>query len=91
MSDLTRTPQLIRGVRMREDPARGGWVLLAPERVFKLDEIGREILSRVDGERSLETIVASLAAAFEAEPERIAADVVAFLDGLAERQVLAFR
>ena len=32
-------PRLIRGVRLTHSEAHGGWVLLAPERVFKADAI----------------------------------------------------
>ena len=33
---------LPRGVRLTHDEAQGGWVLLAPERVFKADAIAAE-------------------------------------------------
>ena len=32
-------PKLPRGVRLTHNEAQGGWVLLAPERVFKADAI----------------------------------------------------
>ena len=34
-------PRLPRGVRLTHNEAQGGWVLLAPERVFKADAIAR--------------------------------------------------
>lgn len=78
-------PRLARGTRLRQDPARGGWVLLGPERVLQPDPIALEILKRVDGHASLEEIVAGLAADFSGDPERIEADVRSFLGGLAEK------
>ena len=43
-------PRLPRGVRLVHNEAQGGWVLLAPERVFKADAIAVEILKRCTGE-----------------------------------------
>ena len=77
-------PVLPRGVRLVHNEAQGGWVLLAPERVFKADPIAAEILKRCTGEATLAAIVDDLAAAFTAPRERIAADVTALLRGLAE-------
>ncbi len=42
-------PRLPRGVRLTHNEAQGGWVLLAPERVFKADAIAVEILKRCTG------------------------------------------
>ncbi len=81
-------PRLPRGVRLLESEAHGGWVLLAPERVFKADAIAVEILKRCTGEATLEQIVDGLAAAFKAPRERIHADVVALLTGLADKRLL---
>jgi pyrroloquinoline quinone biosynthesis protein D len=82
-------PRLPRGVRLTYNEAQGGWVLLAPERVFKADAIAVEILKRCTGEATFAAIVDDLAAAFTAAPrERIAADVSALLRGLADKKLL---
>ena len=82
-------PRLPRGVRLVHNEAQGGWVLLAPERVFKADAIAHEILKRCTGEASVEQIVDDLAKAFAGAPrERIHADVVALIRGLAEKKLL---
>jgi pyrroloquinoline quinone biosynthesis protein D len=86
-SDISR-PRLPRGVRLTHNEAQGGWVLLAPERVFKADAITVEILKRCTGETTLAAIVDDLAAAFAAPRERIHADVVTLLNGLAEKKLL---
>ncbi|MCB4768105.1 pyrroloquinoline quinone biosynthesis peptide chaperone PqqD [Ancylobacter sp. Lp-2] len=78
-------PKLARGVRLRHDEARGQWVLLAPERVLQPDPVAVEILKRVDGERTIEAIIDDLILAFSVERGRVAADVDAFLAGLAEK------
>ncbi|AZO76664.1 MULTISPECIES: pyrroloquinoline quinone biosynthesis peptide chaperone PqqD [unclassified Bosea (in: a-proteobacteria)] len=81
-------PALPRGVRLRFDESRQQWFLLGPERVFEPDEIALEILQRVDGARSVEAIAQELAAAFEADRDEIAADVMAFLRGLADQRMV---
>jgi coenzyme PQQ biosynthesis protein PqqD len=86
----TAVPRLPRGVRLRRDEARGGWVLLAPERILQPDAVAVEILTRVDGRSTLAEIVDSLVAAFSAERERIDADVRSFLDNLAEKGFVEF-
>jgi pyrroloquinoline quinone biosynthesis protein D len=81
-------PRLPRGVRLVHSEAQGGWVLLAPERVFKADAIAAEIVKRCTGEATLAAIVDDLATAFNAPRERILADVTAMLRGLADKKLL---
>lgn len=81
-------PRLPRGVRLTHNEAQGGWVLLAPERIFKADAIAAEILKRCTGEATLAAIVDDLVAAFRAPRERIHADVTKILSGLAEKKLL---
>lgn len=80
--------RLPRGVRLRHDQARGGWVLLAPERVFQLDAIAHAVVERVDGERSVAAIIDDLATSFEAERERIHDDVLALFRSLIDKGVM---
>ena len=81
-------PRLPRGVRLTHNEAQGGWVLLAPERLFKTDPIGAEILKRCTGEATLGAIVDDLAAAYNAPREQILGDVSALLRSLAEKQLV---
>jgi pyrroloquinoline quinone biosynthesis protein D len=81
-------PRLPRGVRLVHNEAQGGWVLLAPERVFKADAIAAEIVKRCTGEATLEAIVNDLAKSFNAPRERILTDVTAMLRGLADKKLL---
>ena len=81
-------PQLPRGVRLTHSEAQGGWVLLAPERIFKADAIAHEILKRCTGQATFAEIVDDLAKTFNAPRERISADVTALLRSLADKQLL---
>jgi pyrroloquinoline quinone biosynthesis protein D len=81
-------PRLPRGVRLVNSEAQGGFVLLAPERVFKPDPIALAILQRCSGEATLSAIVDDLAATYSAPRERVLADVSALLRGLADKKLL---
>lgn len=81
-------PRLPRGIRLVHVEAQGGWVLLAPERVFKADAIAVEVLTRCTGEARFAAIVDDLAATFSAPRERILADVTVLLRGLADKRLL---
>lgn len=86
--DPSARPTLPRGVRLKHDELRGGWVLLAPERLLKLDAVSVEVLKRCTGNTALAAIVDDLASAFDAPRERIAADVDAMLAGLVAKRLV---
>jgi pyrroloquinoline quinone biosynthesis protein D len=75
-------------VRLVHSEAQGGWVLLAPERVFKADAIAAEIVKRCTGEATVGAIVDDLAKAYSAPKERVLADVSALLRRLADSRLL---
>jgi pyrroloquinoline quinone biosynthesis protein D len=81
-------PRLPRGVRLVHNEAQGGWVLLAPERVFKADTVAAEIVKRCTGDATFEAIVDDLVKNFSAPRERIVADVTVMLRGLADKKLL---
>lgn len=81
-------PRLPRGVRLKHDEARGEWLLLAPERVVKLDPIALAILQRCDGVATFPAIVDGLAATFSADRDRIEGDVRALLEDLASKRMV---
>jgi pyrroloquinoline quinone biosynthesis protein D len=81
-------PRLPRGVRLHHDQVRGGWTILAPERVIETDGVGAEILRRCDGVATLAAIVDDLAAVFDADRGEIERDVRGFLADLAEKRML---
>ena len=87
ISDTAR-PRLRRGVRLTQNDAQGGWVLLAPERVFKADAIAAEVLKRCTGETTLDEVVDDLVKTFNAPRPRVLADVTALLQSLLDKQLL---
>ena len=78
-------PRLPRGVRLVHNEAQGGWVLLAPERLFLPDETAVEILKLVDGNRSIGLIADDLAARYDAPRDLIIKDVLVTLGDLAAK------
>ena len=85
MTAETGIPRFPPGVRLREDAVRGGWVVLAPERLFMPDEHALEVLKLVDGARSVGDIIDHLASRYDAARDVIAADVVTMLQDLAAK------
>jgi pyrroloquinoline quinone biosynthesis protein D len=81
-------PRLPHGVRLVHNEAQGGWVLLAPERVFKADPVAVDVVKRCTGEVTFAAIVDDLAKTYSAPRERILADVTALLRGLADKRLL---
>jgi pyrroloquinoline quinone biosynthesis protein D len=83
-------PRLPPGVRLVQSEAHGGWVLLAPERVFKADAIAAEIIKRCTGGATFTAIIDDLVNTFSnsAPRERIVADVTMILRTLADRKLL---
>lgn len=81
-------PRLARGVRLQEDKARGGYVLLAPERVLQANGTAIEVLRLCDGERTIGEIVDMLASRFTVERGRLSAEVGALLRDLAAKRMV---
>ena len=86
----TCVPVLPRGVRRHFDKVRGVPVLLGPERVLMLDEIGCAVLDQVDGETNLDRICKRLAEIYNAPEDDISKDVAEFLTDLANIKLLDF-
>ena len=82
---MSGAPAFNRGFRMRFDQVRESWVVLAPERLFLLDEAAVAVLQLVDGTRSVDAIVDVLTARYDAPRELIAADVAAMLQDLSDK------
>lgn len=84
-------PSLPRGVRRHFDTVRGVPVLLGPERVLMLDQIGCAVLDKVTGQASVGEIVSRLAAQYNAPEQEISADVVTYLTDLADKRLVDVR
>jgi pyrroloquinoline quinone biosynthesis protein D len=81
-------PLMPRHIKLRHDPGRGVWLLLAPERVFTPDPIAVEVLKLCDGKRTVGDIAKTLSADFNAPEDVILADVIAMLQDLADKGVV---
>jgi pyrroloquinoline quinone biosynthesis protein D len=81
-------PRLPRGMHLKHDATRDEWLLMAPERVLKLNGVAVEILKRCDGNATLSEIVDQLAAAFAADRALIDKDVRALLAELAAKRMV---
>jgi len=81
-------PFFARGMKFRFDETRAAWIVLGPERVFLPDEHAVAVLRLVDGTRSMNDIVGTLAAQFDAPHAAIAADVATMFDGLMMKGVI---
>ena len=80
------TPKLPRHAKLRFDKARDKWIILAPERVFELDHVAFEVISRCDGGRSVEQVIDSLCEKFDqVGREVIMTDVTNMLQDLADK------
>ncbi len=88
MIPVTSCPRLSPGVKLQFDRTREQWILQAPERVFVLDDVSHEILSRCTGETSLQSLIEQLSTAFEADVAEITADVEGLLSSLIEKRVV---
>lgn len=86
--EATSKPALPTHIKLRHDPGRGRWHVLAPERVFEPDEIAVEILKRCDGETSVESIAETLAKEYNAPLADILSDTISMLQELADKGVV---
>ncbi len=78
-------PKFPKHVKFRHNKARDEWVVLAPERLVKLDQIAVEILKLVDGKTSVGQISDKLSKNFNAPKETIMTDVIAMLQELSDK------
>ena len=78
-------PKFPKHVKFRFNKARKEWVILAPERLVKLDPIAVEILQLVDGEKTVKIISSELSKKFNAPEETILADVKEMLQDLSDK------
>ena len=75
---LRTVPQLARRFRLQFEMAQSAWVLLYPEGMVKLSDSAAEIVKRLDGSRSVETVINDLEQMFPGVDLR--QDVLEFLE-----------
>ena len=87
--DRKSRPRLRAGCRMGENNHQR--VLLMPERALRLNGPSLEIVSRCDGNHTVEQIVADLQKLYsKAEPQKVERDVVGYLALLQKECALDF-
>ena len=81
MSDddlLISKPSVASMFRLQWEEVQQSWVLLYPDGMVKLNTSAGEILKRLDGEKTLQALIAELETAFEATG--LQKEVLGFLD-----------
>ena len=86
--DDEAVPKLPRGVRLSYDEARQRWLLLAPERLYELNDVALAVLKLVDGRRSLAAIAGELARTYNADAAVILADARDLVQGLVHKRLI---
>lgn len=81
-------PRLPRHLKLRHDPARGRWILLAPERVMTPDEHAVAILRLCDGAKTVREMAETLATEYDAPADEICNDIIDLLQGLADKRYI---
>ena len=85
---LDSIPKLPRGVRLKHDELRNEWLLLAPERIIKPNNVAVEVLKRCTGTATLAEIIEDLSISFAADRTRIETDVRVLIGDLAQKRLL---
>ena len=78
-------PKFPKHVKFKYNKPRDEWVILAPERLVKLDMVAVEILKLVDGEKSVKNISIELSKKFNAPEDVILKDVTDMLQDLSDK------
>lgn len=87
-ASLALKPKLASKAKLRLDPKTGKYILLYPEKGLLLNPTGAAILKLCNGERSLELIIATLAAEFQSDASVLGPEVLTFVQGLLDRGLL---
>ncbi|HXI57663.1 MAG TPA: pyrroloquinoline quinone biosynthesis peptide chaperone PqqD [Polyangia bacterium] len=81
-------PRLAPRARLRLDRQTGKTVLLYPERGLVLSDVGQAVLELCGAERTVDDIVTVLAERYVSDATVVRADVLTFLQQLADRGLL---
>ena len=87
--DGNARPALIAGMRLQYEPAQSAHVLLYPEGMVKLNGTAAAILTRCDGARTLDDIVADLERTYGASG--LKGDVQSFVNFALDKRWLELR
>ena len=81
-------PKFPKGVRLQHDTKRDQWVILAPERMFVLDDISISVMECIEEGLTVGHVVDRLTGRFNAPREEILKDVLEMLQDMADKGVL---
>lgn len=81
-------PRLARGVRLSADRVRGGFNLLAPEHVLRLNASAVAIVQLCDGAHSIAEMANLLAAGHQADRQQVERDIMMLIDQLTRRHMV---
>ena len=75
-------------IKLRHDPGRGRWIILAPERVFNPDDTAVAVLKLCDGQHTVSAIAKTLSDEYQAPVDVVQTDIIAMLQDLADKGVV---
>ena len=81
-------PRLAARAKLQKDPATGGWVLLFPEGLLKLNESAAAILGLCDGERNLPQLLEKMSIRFKTPVPQLEGDVRDLLQRLESKGLI---
>ena len=81
-------PRLVSYARLRYDRLRETWLLLAPEKIFMVDEVAAAILERCDGQRTVDEIAGEMLDLFHGDAVEVSRDVRDFLQNWSDKLLL---
>jgi len=84
-------PKMPKHIKMRHDPGRGRWIILAPERVFNPDDVAVAVLKRLDGKVTVGEIAGDLAKEYQAPAYVVLKDIIEMLQDLSDKGVVDAR
>ncbi|MDX2309654.1 MAG: pyrroloquinoline quinone biosynthesis peptide chaperone PqqD [Hyphomicrobium sp.] len=89
--EASSRPRMPKHIKLRHDPGRGRWIILAPERVFNPDDVAVAVLKRLDGTASVGEIADILAQEYQAPADVVLKDVIEMLQDLSDKGVVDAR
>lgn len=88
MLSLQSVPAMAAGVVSRDAEGDAVIVHARSGKVSVVNHVGAFIWNQIDGKKSVQEIIEEVVRAFDVSPEQARADTLAFLQSLAERQLI---
>ena len=89
LAEPSSRPRIAPHRRLQFDKVRDSWTVQAPERSFLLDETAHAIVSRCNGETSVEAIIDDLCRVYDDAPrDAVTADVLRLVQDFIDKGVM---